>query len=118
LITIEISHSFYCAIVDATTNKKTLLELQIVFNETQMVLWDLEALGFVIPTPVYQLTVFTILISLIGMQKHSTFSFQIAVIGRILIKQLVVTKCSKERPDSIVTKTLKNGILIPIITSK
>ena len=36
----------------------------------------------------------------------------------ILIKQFVVTNCSKERPGSIVTKTLKNGILIPIPTSK
>ena len=35
-----------------------------------------------------------------------------------LIKQFVVTSCSKERPGSIVTKTLKNGILIPIATSK
>ena len=34
------------------------------------------------------------------------------------IKQFVVTNCSKERPGSIVTKTLKNGILIPIATSK
>ena len=34
------------------------------------------------------------------------------------VKQLVVTNCSKERPDSIVTKTLKNGILILIDTSK
>ena len=36
----------------------------------------------------------------------------------IYIKQFVVTDCSKERPGSIVTKTLKNGILIPIATSK
>ena len=35
-----------------------------------------------------------------------------------LIKQFVVTNCSKERPSSIETKTLKNGILIPIATSK
>ena len=34
------------------------------------------------------------------------------------IKQFVVTNCSKERPGSIVTGTLKNGILIPIATSK
>ena len=34
------------------------------------------------------------------------------------IKQFVVTNCSKERPGSIVTKTLKNGILIPIAISK
>ena len=34
------------------------------------------------------------------------------------IKQFAVTNCSKERPGSIVTKTLKNGILIPIATSK
>ena len=34
------------------------------------------------------------------------------------IKQFVVTNCSKERPGSIVTKTQKNGILIPIATSK
>ena len=41
--------------------------------------------------------------------------------ARILIrsfKQFVVTNCSKERPGSIVTKTLKNGILIPIAISK
>ena len=31
------------------------------------------------------------------------------------IKQFVVTNCSKERPGSIVTETLKNGILIPIV---
>ena len=30
----------------------------------------------------------------------------------------MVTNCTKERPGSIVTKTLKNGILIPIATSK
>ena len=35
-----------------------------------------------------------------------------------LIKQFVVTNCSKERPGSIVTETLKNGILILIVTSK
>ena len=34
------------------------------------------------------------------------------------IKQSVVTNCSKERPGSIVIKTLKNGILIPIAISK
>jgi len=34
------------------------------------------------------------------------------------IKQFVVTNCSKERPGSIVTKTLKNWILISIATSK
>ena len=39
-------------------------------------------------------------------------------IGKIGIKHFVVTNCSKERPGSIVTKTLKNGILIPIATSK
>ena len=33
-------------------------------------------------------------------------------------KQFVVTNCSKERPGSIVTKNLKNGSLIPIVTSK
>ena len=32
------------------------------------------------------------------------------------IKQFVVTNCSKEQPGSIVTKTLKNGILVPIAT--
>ena len=36
----------------------------------------------------------------------------------VLIKQFVVTNCSKERPGSIVTETLKNGILIPIVPSK
>ena len=35
-----------------------------------------------------------------------------------MIKQFVVTNCSKERPDAIVTKTQKNEILIPIATSK
>ena len=45
-------------------------------------------------------------------------------IGKILanrllaIRQFVVMNCSKERPGSIVTETLKNGILIPIVTSK
>ena len=34
------------------------------------------------------------------------------------IKQFVVTNCSKEWPGSIVTKTLKTGILIPTVTSK
>ena len=34
------------------------------------------------------------------------------------IKQFVVTNCSKERPGSIVTKTLKNRILIPIVKAK
>ena len=36
----------------------------------------------------------------------------------ILIKQFVGTNCSKERPGSIVNKTLKNGILTLIGTSK
>ena len=34
------------------------------------------------------------------------------------IKQFVVTNCSKERPSSIVTETLKNGVFITIVTSK
>ena len=34
------------------------------------------------------------------------------------IKHFVVTNCSKEQPGSMVTETLKNGILIPIVTSK
>ena len=34
------------------------------------------------------------------------------------IKQFVVTNYSKERPGSIVSKTLKNDILISIATSK
>ena len=34
------------------------------------------------------------------------------------VKQFVVTNCSKERPVSIVTKTIKNWILISIATSK
>ena len=75
MITIDISFSFYCAIVDAITNKKTLLELQIVFNEAQTTLWHFEAIGFVFPTPFYQLPVFVMLTSLIGRQKHSTFFF-------------------------------------------
>ena len=39
-------------------------------------------------------------------------------LGSNSVKQFVVTNCSKERPGSIVTETLKNGILIPIVTSK
>jgi len=35
-----------------------------------------------------------------------------------VIKQFMVTNCSKERPGSIVTKTLKNRIFISIATSK
>ena len=35
-----------------------------------------------------------------------------------LIKQFVVTNCSKEWPGSIVNKTLKNEILLLIDTSK
>ena len=34
------------------------------------------------------------------------------------IKQFVVTNCSKERLGSIVTETLKNEFLIPIVPSK
>ena len=42
------------------------------------------------------------------------------IYGTIFVrfKQFVVTNCSKERPGSIGTKTLKNRILIPIATSK
>ena len=36
----------------------------------------------------------------------------------VSVKQFVVTNCSKERPGSIVTKTLKNGIFMTIVTSK
>jgi len=36
----------------------------------------------------------------------------------IFFKQFVVTNCSKERPASIVTETVKNSVLIPIVTSK
>ena len=32
------------------------------------------------------------------------------------VKQFVVTNCSKERPGSIVTETLKNRIFVPIVT--
>ena len=35
-----------------------------------------------------------------------------------LFKQFVVANCSKERPGSIVTETLKNGIFITIDASK
>ena len=35
-----------------------------------------------------------------------------------IFKQFVETKYSKERPGSIVTETLKNGILIPLVISK
>jgi len=34
------------------------------------------------------------------------------------IKQFVVKNYSKERPGSIVTETLKNGIFLPIVISK
>ena len=34
------------------------------------------------------------------------------------IKQFEITNCSKEQPGSIVIETIKNGILIPIVTSK
>ena len=34
------------------------------------------------------------------------------------IEQFLVTNCNKERPGSIVTKTLKDGVLIAIVTSK
>ena len=44
--------------------------------------------------------------------------FLITKVNFELVKQFVVTNCSKERPGSIVTKTLKNGILIPIAISK
>ena len=37
---------------------------------------------------------------------------------RTIIKQFVVTNCSKERPGSIVNETLKNGILMLKDTSK
>ena len=33
-------------------------------------------------------------------------------------KQFIETNCSKERPGSIVTEILKNGIFITIVTSK
>ena len=36
----------------------------------------------------------------------------------LFVKQFVVTNCSKERPGSIVTKILKNGVLLAIATSK
>ena len=36
----------------------------------------------------------------------------------LIFKQYVVTNCSKERPGSIVTETLKNGIFVTIVTSK
>ena len=39
-------------------------------------------------------------------------------IKRKTIKQFVVTNCRKERPGSIVTETLRNGIFITIATSK
>ena len=35
-----------------------------------------------------------------------------------IVKQFVVTNCSKEQPGSTATKTLKNGILISIAISK
>ena len=35
-----------------------------------------------------------------------------------LVKQFVLTNCSKERPGSVVTETLRNGIFITIVTSK
>ena len=36
---------------------------------------------------------------------------------KVIIKQFLVMNCSKERPSSIVTKTLKNGSLILPIKS-
>jgi len=36
----------------------------------------------------------------------------------MITREFLVTNCSKERPGSIVTETLKNGILIPIVTSE
>jgi len=38
--------------------------------------------------------------------------------NKVVFKQFVITNCSKERAGSIVTKTLKNGMLIPIARSK
>ena len=43
------------------------------------------------------------------------FRFMCAVIQ---IEQFVVTNCSKEQPGSMVTKALKDRILIPIVKSK
>ena len=36
----------------------------------------------------------------------------------VIIKQFVVTNCSKERPGSIVIETVKKWNLIPIVPSK
>ena len=44
--------------------------------------------------------------------------FEMVIFSYLFIKQFVVTNCSKERSGSIVTKTLKNWILISIATSK
>ena len=52
------------------------------------------------------------------MMKIIMASVIVTSLGYDVIKQFVVTNCSKERPGSILTKTLKNGILIPIPTSK
>ena len=49
--------------------------------------------------------------------KNCRYCSKISV-QRFEIKQFVVTNSSKERPGSIVTKNLKNGILTPIATSK
>ena len=44
--------------------------------------------------------------------------FLFSLEAQTVINKFVVTNCSKERPGSIVTETLNNGVLIPIVTSK
>ena len=54
-----------------------------------------------------------------GLLLHLQSKFELAkCMYKICIKQFVVKNCSKERPGSIVTKSLKNEILILIVTSK
>ena len=51
------------------------------------------------------------------MKKAKEKQIKMKLTNNDLIKQFVVTNCSKVRPGSIVTETLKTGILIPIVTS-
>ena len=53
--------------------------------------------------------------------RNALFSLEFLLFSleaQTVINKFVVTNCSKERPGSIVTETLNNGVLIPIVTSK
>ena len=52
------------------------------------------------------------------LQKEREENRDISIEQFVCIKQFAVTNYSKERPGSITTETLKNRILIPIVTSK